>query len=296
MTTVDAGDAGTLLLAGRKVPRMGFGAMRLPGPGVWGPPPDRDRAIAVCRRAVELGVRVVDTAWYYGTPDRDVANEVLAEALRPYPEDLVFVTKLGGRRTDDAGWAPALRPEQLREGCERDLRVLGLETVPVAHLRWLDEEGPDAVPFDDALGTMLELRDEGKIGAIGLSNVDVDQIREAGRQTEIATVSNAYSPLQRDDEPVVAHCDDAGIPYLPFFPLAVGSVVDPGAVADVAGEVGATPAQVALAWLLHRSPWMLPIPGTGDPSHLEENVAAGSLRLSDEAFARLDEAGRPTGT
>jgi aryl-alcohol dehydrogenase-like predicted oxidoreductase len=294
MTTVSATDAGTLRLAGREVPRMGFGAMRLPGPGVWGPPPDRDRAIAVCRRAVELGVRVVDTAWYYGTPERDVANEVLAEALRPYPEDLVFVTKLGGRRTDDAGWAPALRPEQLREGCERDLRVLGLDSVPVAHLRWLDEGGPDGVPFDDALGTMLELQGEGKIGAIGLSNVDVEQIRTAGRATDVATISNAYSPLQRDDEPVVEHCDAAAIPYLPFFPLAIGSVADPGAVADVAGEVGATPAQVALAWLLHRSPWMLPIPGTGDPAHLEENVAAGALRLPDEAVARLDAAGRPT--
>jgi pyridoxine 4-dehydrogenase len=295
MTTVDATDAGSIRLAGRDVPRLGFGAMRLPGPGVWGPPADRDRAIAVCRRAVELGVRVIDTAWYYGTPDQDVANEILAEALRPYPEDLVFVTKLGGRRTDDAGWAPALRPEQLREGCERDLRVLGLEQVPVAHFRWLDEGGPDAVPFADALGTMLELRDEGKIGAIGLSAVDVEQIRTASRLTDVASVSNPYSPLQRDDEPVVEHCDREGIPYLPFFPLAIGAVADPGAVADVAGEVGASPAQVALAWLLHRSPWMLPIPGTGDPAHLEENVAAGSLRLSDDALARLDTAGRPTG-
>jgi pyridoxine 4-dehydrogenase len=292
--TVSATDAGTLRLAGREVPRLGFGAMRLPGPGVWGPPPDRDRAIAVCRRAVELGVRVIDTAWYYGTPDQDVANEVLAEALRPYPDDLVFVTKLGGRRTDDAGWAPALRPEQLREGCERDLRVLGVESVPVVHLRWIGDGGPDVVPFAEALGTMLELRDEGKIGAIGLSNVDVDQVRTAERITEVATVSNLYSPLQRDDDPLVDHCTSAGIPYLPFFPLAIGSVADPGAVADVADGLGATPAQVALAWLLHRSPWMLPIPGTGDPAHLEENLGAGSLRLSDEAVARLDAAGRPS--
>jgi pyridoxine 4-dehydrogenase len=294
--TVSATDAGTLRLAGREVPRLGFGAMRLPGPGVWGPPPDRDRAIAVCRRAVELGVRVIDTAWYYGTPDQDVANEVLAEALRPYPDDLVFVTKLGGRRTDDAGWAPALRPEQLREGCERDLRVLGVESVPVAHLRWIDDGGPDVVPFAEALGTMLELRDEGKIGAIGLSNVDLDQVRTAERITDVATVSNLYSPLQRDDDPVVDHCAAAGIPYLPFFPLAIGSVTDPGAVADVAAELGVAPAQVALAWLLRRSASMLPIPGTGDPVHLEENVGAGSLRLPDEAVARLDAAGRPSGS
>jgi len=293
MTTVSATDAGTVRLAGREVPRLGFGAMRLPGPGVWGPPPDRDRAVAVCRRAVELGVRVIDTAWYYGTPDRDVANEVLAEALRPYPDDLVFVTKLGGRRTDDAGWAAALRPEQLREGCERDLRVLGVESVPVAHLRWIDDGGADVVPFEDALGTMVELRDEGKIGAIGLSNVDLDQVRSAQRSTDVATVSNLYSPLQRDDDPLVDHCDAVGIPYLPFFPLAVGAVADPGAVADVASELGVAPAQVALAWLLHRSSTMLPIPGTGDPAHLEENVAAGSLRLPDETLARLDAAGRP---
>ncbi|PVZ07755.1 aldo/keto reductase [Actinomycetospora cinnamomea] len=296
MTTVSASDAGTLRLAGREVPRMGFGAMRLPGPGVWGPPPDRDRAIAVCRRAVELGVRVIDTAWYYGTPDRDVANEVLAEALRPYPDDLVFVTKLGGRRTDDAGWAAALRPEQLRKGCERDLAVLGVESVPVAHLRWIDDGGTDVVPFSDALGTMIELRDEGKIGAIGLSNVDLDQVRTAQQHVEVATVSNLYSPLQRDDDPVVDHCDAAGIPYLPFFPLAVGAVADPGAVPDLAADLGVAPAQVALAWLLHRSAWMLPIPGTGDPAHLEENVAAGSLRLPDDALARLDSAGRPAGT
>jgi pyridoxine 4-dehydrogenase len=296
MTSVSATDAGTLRLAGREVPRMGFGAMRLPGPGVWGPPPDRERAIAVCRRAVELGVRVIDTAWYYGTPDQDVANEVLAEALRPYPDDLVLVTKLGGRRTDDAGWAAALRPEQLREGCERDLRVLGVESVPVAHLRWIDDGSTDVVPFAEALGTMLELRDEGKIGAIGLSNVDLDQLRTAERITDVATVSNLYSPLQRDDDPVVDHCSAAGIAYLPFFPLAVGSVADPGAVADVAAELGVTPAQVALAWLLHRSASMLPIPGTGDPTHLEENVGAGSLRLPDEALARLDAAGRPSGS
>ena len=275
---------------------MGFGAMRLPGPGVWGPPPDRERAIAVCRRAVELGVRVIDTAWYYGTPDRAVANEILAEALRPYPEDLVFVTKLGGRRTDDAGWAAALRPAQLREGCERDLRVLGVESVPVAHLRWIDDGSADVVPFAEALGTMLEMRDEGKIDAIGLSNVDLDQLRTAERITDVATVSNLYSPLQRDDDPVVDHCAAAGIPYLPFFPLAVGSVADPGAVADVATGLGVTPAQVALAWLLHRSAGMLPIPGTGDPAHLEENVGAGSLRLPDEALARLDAAGRPSGS
>lgn len=288
---MDATDAGTITLAGRTVPRLGFGAMRLPGPNVWGPPADRDRAIAVCRRAVELGVRVVDTAWYYGDLEHDVANEILAEALRPYPEDLLFVTKLGGKRTADGGWAPALRPEELREGCERDLRGLGLETVPVAHLRWLGEHSN--APFADALGAMLELRAEGKIQHIGLSTVSLDQVREAAGSTPIASVSNAYSPLDRADEAVVDHCTTAGVPYLPYFPLAMGQVVDPGALSEVATELRATPVQVALAWLLARSPVMLPIPGTGDPTHLEENVAAGGLTLPDETLARLDAAARP---
>lgn len=265
---MDATDAGVIEIAGRVVPRMGFGAMRLPGPGVWGPPRDRERALAVCRRAVELGVRVIDTAWYYGL---DVANEILATALRPYPEDLVFVTKLGAWRTADGGVVPGLRPEQLREGCERDLRVLGLEAVPVVHLRWLGEADDAEVPFADALGTMLELRDEGKIEHIGLSNVDLAQIQLAQSVTRVATVSNLYSALRREDDRVVDHCTAAGIPYLPFFPLAVGVVSDPGAAGEVAAELGLTPAQVALAWLLRRSPWLLPIPGTSDPRHLEEN-------------------------
>lgn len=288
MTTVSATDAGTVRLAGRAVPRLGFGAMRLPGPGVWGPPADRDTAIAVCRRAVELGVRVIDTAWYYGTPDRDVANEILAAALRPYPEDLVFVTKLGGRRTDDAGWAAALRPDQLRAGCERDLRVLGLECVPVAHLRWLDEGGPDGVPFADALGTMLELRDEGKIGAIGLSNVDVEQIRTAGRVTDVATVSNPYSPLQRDDEPVVEHCDAAGIPYLPFFPLAIGAGGRPrgGRRGRRRGGRDAGPGRARVA----AAPLGVDAP---DPRHRRPGAPRGERRGGLAAPARRDP--RPPG-
>ena len=285
---MDATDAGTIEIAGRTAPRMGFGAMRLPGPNVWGPPADRDQALAVCRRAVELGVRVIDTAWYYGD---NVSNEILAAALRPYPEDLMFITKLGGKRTPDGGWAAALRPEELREGCENDLRALGVESVPVAHLRWL--EGHSNAPYSEALGTMLELRDEGKIQHIGLSTVDVEQIRTAQGLCDVASVSNAYSPLDRADEAVVDHCTEHGIPYLPYFPLAMGTVGDPGAVSETATELGVSPVQVALAWLLHRSPVMLPIPGTGDPAHLEENVAAGAVTLPDDALARLDAAGRP---
>lgn len=285
-------DAGTITVAGRTAPRMGFGAMRLPGPGVWGPPADRDKAITVCRRAVELGVRVIDTAWYYGD---NVSNEILAAALRPYPDDLMFITKLGGRRTSGGGWAAATRPEELREGCEHDLRALGVDSVPIAHLRWLGD-GTQEVPFADALGAMTGLREAGKIERIGLSTVTLDQIEEAEQSIEIASVSNAYSPLDRADEAVVDHCTTRGIPYLPYFPLAMGNVADPGALTDVAGELGATPVQVALAWLLHRSPWMLPIPGTGDPEHLAENVAAGTLALDDATLVHLDAAGRPAGS
>ena len=288
MSSPLASDAGTITIGGRTAPRMGFGAMRLPGPGVWGPPADREKALTVCRRAVELGIRVIDTAWYYGD---NVSNEILAAALRPYPEDLMFITKLGGKRTPDGGWAGAMRPEELREGCENDLRALGVESVPVAHLRWIDH-GTEEVPFAEALGAMIELRDAGKIEHIGLSTVTVDQIREAEGSIEVASVSNAYSPLDRSDEAVVDHCTARGIPYLPYFPLAMGSVVDPGAVSEVAAEHDATPVQVALSWLLHRSPWMLPIPGTGDPEHLVENVAAGALQLDDASLARLHAAGR----
>ena len=282
-------NAGTTYLGDLRVPRFGYGAMRLPGHGVWGPPPDHDAAIRVLRRAVDLGIRAIDTAWYYGL---EIANRLIAEALSPYPDDLVLITKLGAWRTADGGVVPGLRPEQLREGCERDLRVLGLEAIPVVHLRWLTDGDAAAVPFIDALGTMLELRDEGKIEHIGLSNVELTQIRSAQSVTEVATVSNLYSPLRRDDDPVVDHCTAATIAYLPFFPLAVGAVADPGAVTEVAGELDVTPAQVALSWLLMRSPSILPIPGTSDPRHLEENVAAGALHLPEWARRRLDEAGR----
>ena len=291
MDATSAAAAGTITIAGRPAPRLGYGAMRLPGPEVWGPPADREQALAVCRRAVELGIRVIDTAWFYGD---DVANEILAAALRPYPDGLLFITKLGGARTPDGGWISAHRPDELRAGCERDLRVLGVESVPVAHLRWM--EGHANAPFSDALGTMLELRDEGKIRHIGLSTVGLEHIATARALCDVASVSNAYSPLDRSDEAVVDHCTEHGIPYLPYFPLAIGSVAtDTGAVADVAAEIGATPVQVALAWLLARSPIMLPIPGTSDPAHLDENVAAGAITLPGDARARLDAAGVAAG-
>jgi aryl-alcohol dehydrogenase-like predicted oxidoreductase len=279
----DARTAGTVRLADRDVARMGYGAMRLPGPGVWGPPQDRAEALAVLRRAVELGVRVIDTAWYYGL---DVANELIAAALRPYPDDLVLVTKLGGARRDDGSWYAALGDAELRAGCERDLRVLGLDSIPVTHLRWM-EGGPS---FADALGTMLDLRAEGKIQRIGLSNVTLDQLEQALAVTDIASVSNEYGFARRDDQPVLDRCTAAGIPYLPFFPLVAGGTDGAGddRLATVAARHGASPAQTALAWLLARSPVMLPIPGTSRVAHLEENLAAGGLRLSDSDLALLN--------
>jgi aryl-alcohol dehydrogenase-like predicted oxidoreductase len=273
---------------------MGYGAMRLPGPGVWGPPGDRTEALAVLRRAVELGVRVIDTAWYYGL---DVANELIAEALRPYPEDLVLVTKLGGARGDDGSWYGAVSDAELRAGCERDLRVLGLDSIPVVHLRWMGDQAAGGTSFAHALGTMLDLRAEGKVQRIGLSNVTLDQLEDALAVTDVASVSNQYGVGLRDDQPVLDRCTAAGIPYLPFFPLVAGGaggvaggaggVAGDDPLATVAARHGLSRAQTALAWLLARSPVMLPIPGTSRVAHLEENIAAASVRLSGDDLALL---------
>jgi aryl-alcohol dehydrogenase-like predicted oxidoreductase len=281
------GNAGTVTLAGRDVPRLGYGTMRLTGPRIFGPPADRAEAVQVLRRAVELGVRVIDTSWYYGPY---VADEILAEALHPYPDDLVIVTKLGGARRDDGSWYTALSAPELREGCDHDLRLLRLDSIPVTHLRWMD--GPDTT-FDEALGTMLDLQREGKIQHIGLSNIDNSQFDAATARTEIATVSNAYSVLDRTHEDLVRRCEAAGIPFLPFFPLGASparsgaGVSGMDAVTEVAGRLDATATQVALAWLLARSPVLLPIPGTSQVAHLEENLAAADLTLSETDLAEL---------
>jgi pyridoxine 4-dehydrogenase len=276
-----ANDAGTIDIAGRRVPRMGYGTMRLTGPHIYGPPADRDEAVRVLRRAVELGVRVIDTSWYYGPY---VADEILAEALHPYPDDLVIVTKLGGARREDASWYAALTPDELRTGCEHDLRLLKFDSVPVAQLRWIDT---DRTTFDEALGTLLELQQEGKIERIGLSNVELSQYEAAAARTAIATVSNAYSVADRSHDDLVTRCEQDGVPFLPFFPLGA-SPLQSGAgvttldrVNEVAGRLDATATQVALAWLLARSPIMAPIPGTSRVVHLEENIAAASLALSE---------------
>jgi pyridoxine 4-dehydrogenase len=281
-------------LAGRPVHRIGFGAMQLPGPGVFGPPRDRSEALRVLRRAVELGVDHIDTSQYYGP---DVANEMIREALHPYPEDLVLVSKVGAAREADGGWIPAQRPEQLRRGVEENLRSLAVERVDVVNLRLMGEEevlerGP-GVPLEEQLAMMVELREEGKIGGIGLSNVTVGQVRTALAHTDIACIQNQMSLLHQADE-MLRLCHDESIPFVPFFPLGsafpgIPKVTEQPAVRNVASRLGATPAQIGLAWLLTRSPYVLLIPGTSSLAHLEENQAVGSLELDAEALEELED-------
>ncbi len=285
----------TIRLGDLTVRRLGYGAMRLPGKDVWGEPADPEAARAVLRRAVELGINFIDTAWYYGP---HVANRLIAQALYPYPSDLVIATKLGGRRTPDKGWAPFARPEELREGCETDLRSLRLERLDVVHLRYIPSSG---VPFLESLDALIALQREGKIRHLALSNVSARQIEDALQRTPIVAVQNLFnvsggggmlarfaSAEVEAPEAVLDLCTQRGIAYLPFFPLAVGGVgAGPGALGEVAQRHGATPAQVALAWLLARSPVMLPIPGTSSVAHLEENWAARLIRLSAEEVAAI---------
>jgi len=281
-------------LVGRPVRRIGFGAMQLPGPRVFGPPRDREEALAVLRRAVELGVNHIDTAQYYGP---DVANELIHEALHPYPDDLVLVSKVGAGRQPDGGWIPAQRPEQLRQGVEANLRSLAVERVDVVNLRLMGEaEGEPRPPasFEEQLAAMVELREEGKIGGVGLSNVTLEQLQAGVAQTQIACVQNQMSLVERDSEPLLELCRDAGIPFVPFFPLGsafpgMPKVAEQPAVREVADRLGVTPAQVGLAWLLVYSPNVLLIPGTSSLAHLEENLAASEIELDGQALTQLED-------
>ncbi len=278
----------TLSLGDRVVRRLGFGAMRLPGKEVWGEPDDPAVARAVLRRAVEIGVNFIDTAWYYGPL---VANRLIAEALHPYPSDLVIATKLGGKRLPDKSWAAAARPDELRRGCEADLRTLRLEQIHVVHLRFMPGSG---VPFHESLDALIALKAEGKVRHLALSNVSAQLVEEALARTPIVAVQNMFNvsggggPLAKfahaevdAPEAVLELCTERGIAFLPFFPLAVGTRRQGhSALDEIACARGATPAQIALAWLLARSPVMLPIPGTGSVAHLEENWAARRIALS----------------
>jgi hypothetical protein len=285
---------GTAVLAGATVARIGFGAMQLPGPGVSGPPPNRGRALAVLRRALDLGVNHIDTAQYYGP---DVSNELIHAALHPYPQDLVLVSKVGAGRDDRGGWTPAQRPEDLRSGVEANLRSLGVEQVGVVNLRLLDTgEGDDAgaptVDFDSQLAEMVALRHEGKIGAIGISNVTLDHLHRA-LPAGIACVQNAYSVLDRSAEPLLDLCRAHDVAWVPYFPLGsafpgMAKVTEHPAVIAAATALEATPAQIGLAWLLAHAPEILLIPGTSSLDHLAENVEAGQVHLDDATMATLD--------
>jgi pyridoxine 4-dehydrogenase len=279
---------GSVMLAGRPVARIGYGAMQLPGPGVLGPPRDRTAALALLRRAVELGVNHIDTAQYYGP---DVANELIHAALHPYPEDLVLVTKVGAERDRQGRWISAQRPHELRAGVEANLRSLEVERIDVVNLR-LAGDGAPGVDLDSQLAEMIALRAEGKIGGIGISSVSVGQLRQA-RPAGIACVQNAYNLLDRADEPLLELCSENDIAWVPYFPLGsafagAAKVTEHPAVLAAAAALGATPAQVCLAWLLGHDPHILLIPGTTSLKHLNENVATADVRLDADTTAQLD--------
>ena len=283
--TTTAAASGTFRLDGETaVHRLGYGAMRITGDGVWGPPADHDGALAVLRRAVELGIDFIDTADSYGPY---VSEELIAEALHPYPEELVIATKGGLLRTGPGEWHPLGRPEYLRQEVEMSLRRLKLDRIPLYQLHTVDP----AVPLEDSVGELAALRDEGKIQHVGLSNVSVEQLAAARGVTRIASVQNRYNLTDRSSEDVLDVCAAEGLGFIPWFPIAVGELARPGGPLDaMSSRHGSSPGQLALAWLLRRSPVMLPIPGTSSTGHLEENVAAAGLELIDAEFAELEKA------
>jgi pyridoxine 4-dehydrogenase len=275
---------GTLQVGDRSVRRLGFGAMRITGDGIWGPPADHDEAIAVLRRAVGLGVNLIDTANSYGP---DVSEELIAEALHPYPENLLIATKGGLTRSGPNQWHPNGTPEHLREVCEGSLHRLRLDAIELYQLHRPDPN----VPYEESVGTLKELQAEGKIRNIGVSNVSIEQLETARSIVEVVSVQNRFNLTDRSSEDVLEHCAELGIIFIPWWPLSRGDLAKPGGPVDViASARDASPGQVALAWLLARSPVMLPIPGTSSVEHLEENVAAAALKLSDDELAELDAA------
>jgi pyridoxine 4-dehydrogenase len=267
-----------------EVNRLGFGAMRITGRGIWGPPDDPEECKRVLRRAVELGVNLIDTADSYGP---EVSENLIAETLHPYPDGLVIATKGGLRRTGPGQWPRDARPEWLKEACEGSLRRLKLDRIDLYQLHSPDPR----VPYEDSVGALKELQDDGKIRHVGISNVSVDEVHRARGIVEVATVQNRYNLEHRASEDVLDACEEAGIGFIPWFPLATGRLAEPGGPLDrVAEEHDATPAQVALAWLLARSPVMLPIPGTSSVEHFEENLAAARIDLSGDELAAIGSA------
>jgi aryl-alcohol dehydrogenase-like predicted oxidoreductase len=280
-----AHQSGTFTIAGKTVHRLGFGAMRLTGDGIWGEPADRAECIRTVRRAVELGVDFIDTADSYGP---FVSEEILREALHPYPEHVLIATKAGFVRTGPHQWHVVGHPKYLRQEVELSLRRLGVERIDLMQLHRIDRH----VPLADQLGELRALQDEGKIGALGVSEVTVEQLEASRAITDIVTVQNLYNLTNRRAQDVLDYCGANGIGFIPWAPIASGDLAAPGGPVDeVAKAMGATPSQVALAWLLAVSPVVLPIPGTSKVAHLEENVAAAGLELTTEQIAELTAAG-----
>jgi pyridoxine 4-dehydrogenase len=282
MTSITDENVGTIEIGDRRVRRLGFGAMRITGPGIWGPPADHDEAIAVLRRAVELGVNLIDTADSYGP---HVSEELIAEALYPYPDDLLIATKGGLVRTGPNRWPRDGRPEHLREACEGSLRRLRLDAIEL-----YQHHSPDKkVPYERSIAALKDLQDEGKIRHIGVSNVSVEQLETAREIVEVVSVQNRFNLTDRHSQDVLERCEELGIAFFPWAPLAAGELAEPGGpVARIASQHEASPGQVALAWLLARSAVIVPIPGTSTVEHLEDNLGAAELQLTAEELAELE--------
>jgi pyridoxine 4-dehydrogenase len=282
-------ETGTYSLAGRSVNRLGYGAMQLAGPGVFGPPRNRDQALAVLRAAIAAGVNHIDTSDFYGP---HVTNRLIREALSPYPEDLSIVTKIGARRGEDASWLPAFEPDELARAVEDNLANLGLEALDIVNLRLMfDVHGPAEGSLAAPLKAVADLQRQGLVRHIGLSNITPAQFEEARDIAEIICVQNQYNLAHRGDDALIDMLATEGVAYVPFFPLGGFNPLQSSALSHVAERLSATPMQVALAWLLQRAPNILLIPGTSSVAHLHENLAAASLTLPDEAVAELNAIG-----
>ncbi len=281
--TGTAAESGTFPIGGDlAVHRLGFGAMRIVGDGVWGPPANRQEMVELVRRVPQLGIDFIDTADSYGP---FISEEIIAEALHPYPEGLVIATKAGLMRSGPGEWEPNGRPEHLRERCEGSLRRLKVDRIDLFQLHRID---PD-VPTADQFGALKRLQEEGKVRHVGLSEVSVEDIERARETLDVVSVQNKYNLAERESDDVVDYCEREGIAFIPWYPLKAGPLTTgDGPLSDLVGDLDATPAQIALAWLLHRSPVILPIPGTSSVEHLEENTAAAQITLDAETMARLD--------
>jgi len=287
---INAAESGTLTIGDLTVNRLGFGAMRITGPGIWGDPRDPEEARAVLRRAVELGVNFIDTADSYGPA---VSEQLIGDTLYPYPDGLVIATKGGLTRQGPDQWAPVGRPEYLRQQLEMSLRRLRLERIDLYQLHRIDPK----VPLEDTIGALRDFQAEGKVRHIGLSEVSPQEIEQVRAMVDIVSVQNRYNLSDRANEPALNWCEQHGVGFIPWFPVAAGRLAQPGGILDeAAGRHRASVAQLSIAWLLHRSPVMLPIPGTSSVRHLEENVASAGLRLSPEEWERMEQAATDSGS